>query len=72
MTLYYQPQGASDPIQQSMGEEGPGEYYTDVVSDTGWGLGDVDYWITAIDGVGDSTTFKGPSNKRVVYTICSD
>jgi len=37
-----------------------------------WYFGDVDYWITVIDGVGDSTTFNGPSNKRIVYTLCND
>ncbi|HET7180859.1 MAG TPA: hypothetical protein VFI15_01350, partial [Candidatus Limnocylindrales bacterium] len=72
MTLYYQPQGVNDPIQQAMGEEGPGEYYTEIVTEDGWSLGDIDYWITAIDGVGDSTTFNGPSNKQIVYTVCND
>lgn len=72
-TLYYQPQGVSDPLQQSMGEEGSGEYYTEIVSDDAtWYFGDVDYWITVVDGVGDSTTFNGPSNYRIVYTLCND
>ena len=55
-----------------MGEEGPGEYYTEIVTEDGWSLGDIDYWIVAIDGVGDSTTFNGPSNKQIVYTVCND
>jgi hypothetical protein len=72
-TLYYKPQGVSVPIEETMGEEGPGEYYREVVTDEAtWYLGEVDYWITVIDGVGDSTTFTGPSNKRIVYTLCND
>ena len=72
-TLYYKPQGVSTPIEETMGEEGPGEYYREVVTDDAtWYFGEVDYWITVIDGVGDSTTFNGPSNKKIVYTLCND
>jgi hypothetical protein len=76
MTLYYQPTGVASPFQESMGEEGPNEYYVEVVSNNEppgeWFFGEVEYWITAVDGVGDSTTFHGPSNARLVYTVCND
>ena len=72
VTLYYKPQGVSDPLQATMGEEGPGEWYTEIYPEDGWSLGEIDYWITAVDGADDSTTFNGPSNKTIVYTVCND
>lgn len=73
VTLYYQPEGVSTPIEEPMGEEGPGEYYREIVTDyEHWDTGTIDYWITAIDGVGDSTTFHGPSNKTLVFAYCND
>jgi hypothetical protein len=73
VTLYYQPEGVSTPIEEPMGEEGPGEYYREIVTDyEHWETGEIDYWITATDGVGDSTTFNGPSNKTLVFAYCND
>jgi hypothetical protein len=72
VTLSYQPPGVSAPLEETMGEEGPGEYYREIVSEDAWSLGEIDYSITAIDGVGDSTTFNGPSNYRIISTNCDD
>ena len=73
VTLYYKPQGVTNPLTADMGDEGGGLYYAYILGNAEWGLGEIDYWIQATDGVGDvSPILHRSADEKIVMSICND
>ena len=73
VTLYYKPAGASVALSTDMGDEGGGDYYGYFSGDGNWNTGEVQYWVQAVDSLGNpGPILHGASNQKVIMTMCND
>jgi len=72
VTLYYQPLGGS-VMTTDLGDEGEGLYYGYFDTSSDWAYGEIEYWVQAVDGIGDvSVELHGDNAHHLVLTDCGE